>query len=197
MMHLLYKYLIINKQVTLPGIGVLSINRKPASHDLVDNVFKSPVFNIELTLETPITDEKLFVFISKEKGIDEAEASKHLHNFANRLKEYVSLNKIVELPGIGVLEKDDLGHLSLRATDVIRTFFPPVISENIFVARDNQEFFNNRNRNSNYSITEQALSNETKTALKAKDFWWVYAIVLALIGIGGIFYYYYHHKSFR
>ncbi len=195
MMHLLYKYLIINKQVTLPGIGVLSINRKPARHDLVDKVFQSPVFNIELTSETSIADNKLFVFISREKGIDEAEAFEHLHDFAYRLKEDVSLNKIVELPGIGVLGKDNLGHLSLRSTDVIRTFFPPVISEDTFVARDNQAFFNNRN--SNYSKTEQALSNETKTALKAKDFWWVYAIVLALIGIGGIFYYYYHHKSFR
>jgi nucleoid DNA-binding protein len=196
MTHLLYKYLIIHKQVTLPGIGVFSINRKPASHDLVNKTFQSPVFDIDFSSKASIADKDFFIFVSREKGIDEAEASKHLHDFAYRLKEEVSLNKIVELPGIGVLRKDDLGRLSLRSADVIGTYFPTVIPEDAILEVNNKTSSENGDSVPS-SETINAPGKEPKIAERAKDYWWVYAIVLALIGISGIVYYYYQNKSFR
>jgi hypothetical protein len=193
MVHLLYKYLIIHKQVAIPGVGIFYIDRKPATHDVANKVFQSPVLNIDFRAGTAITDKEFFQFVSKEEGIDEVEAVKHLHEFAHRLKQQVSANKRVELPGMGVLIKSGSGQVSFEPNDAITAYFPPVIEERLF-----KESPSPATPNETITIElqqEQLYDQEAFPSSAPKDYWWLFALILAAIGIAAIIYYYYQNGS--
>ena len=192
MVHLLYKYLIIHKQVAIPGVGLFYIDRKPARHDIANKVFQSPELNIDFKAGTTITDKEFYQFVSKEKGIDEVEAVKHLHDFAHRLKQEVSANKRVELPGMGVLIKNGMGQVSFEAHNALTSYFPPIVEERILVDRPAPDI-------TNAPLTAVSQQEESDTepppSNQRKDYWWVYAIVLGVIGIAIIMYYYYENGT--
>lgn len=191
MVQLLYKYLIIHKQVAVPGVGIFFINRKPARHDAANRVFQSPVLTIDFKAETAITDKEFFEFVSKEKGIDEVAAVKDLHEFAHRLKQQVSSNKRVELPGMGTLIKNGMGQVSFEPTNVLTTYFPPTIEERLF--KDSSA--DGAATNTSDALGQDAIYHQTFSSLKQTDSWWIFAIILSIIALAAIVYYYYQNGS--
>jgi nucleoid DNA-binding protein len=190
MVHLLYKYLIIHKQVAIPGVGVFYIDRKPAQHDVANKVFQSPVLNIDFRAGMAITDKEFFQFVSRENGIDEVEAVKSLHEFAHLLKQQVSTHKRVELPGMGVLIKNATGQVTFEPTNVLTTYFPPVIEERLFKETKGDSLSDDVNAEQKEALYEQTIPSSER-----KDPWWIFAIVLAIIAIAAISYYYYINGS--
>lgn len=194
MVHLLYKYLIIHKKVSVPGVGVFFIDRKPAKHDVENKVFQSPVLHIDFKAETAIADKDFFEFVSKEKGIDIVEAVRNLHDFAYSLKQQVSANKRVELPGMGVLIKNSMGEVSFESINVLTSYFPSTIEERYFeVARTENDIQADSFKASRKTIS---LYNETFASSNPKSYWWIFAIILAVIGVASILYYYYQNGTF-
>jgi len=195
MVQLLYKYLIINKEVALPGVGIFYINRQPARHDYANQVFTSPALNINFNASTAIPDKKFYEFMSKEKGMDEAEAVRNLYAFANRLNQEVKADKTVELPGMGILKKSATGQLSFQPANVLNTYFPPTVAGISLTER--------ANGNDTVAIplsTEIETENVSEVVLteaKGNRYWWIYAIILTLIGVAAIAYYYYLNGSLR
>jgi nucleoid DNA-binding protein len=191
MVQFLYKYLIINKQVTLPGIGVFHIQRQPAKHDYVNKVFVSPALHIGFNPSTELPDKRFYEFMSKEIGLDEAKAAENLFAFTNKLGEQVKANKIVELPGMGMLKRNASGQLSFEPTNVLASYFPPTAASNILEEKPQTAM---REKASRETVSLDQLAEEE---VPRKSYWWVYAIILALIGIGAIGYYYYVNGSFK
>ena len=194
MVHLLYKYLIIHKQVAIPGIGLFYIDRKPATHDIANKVFQSPELNIDFKAGTTITDKEFYQFVSKEKGIEEVEAVQRLHDFANRLKQEVSANKRVELPGMGVLIKNGMGQVSFEAHNALTNYFPPIVEERVLVD-DHHTGQSIIEHTSPPPIQQEERYTEPSVSHVSKDYWWVYAIILSVLGIAMILYYYYENGT--
>jgi nucleoid DNA-binding protein len=196
MVQLLYKYLIINKHVTLPGVGVFYIQRQPAKHDYANKLFTSPNFHIEFNASNELPDKRFYEFVSKERGLNEAEAAKNLHAFSNRLTEEVKANRTVELPGIGMLKINASGQLTFESTNILTTYFPPTVAETVLNEKSQSAV---SIKNGTKTPKETILLNESleEEEVKSKIYWWVYAIILALLGAGAIGYYYYINGSFK
>lgn len=196
MFRILYKYFIINKKVVLPGIGVFYIHRQPASFDFSNKTFISPSGQIDFTESDATADKKFYSFISKEQQIDEAEARGHFTDFNNSLKQELDANGMIEVPGFGSLKKDVGGRVQFKPARQLPSFFKDVAAERTIREvqeeqvteaarkRDDNEFHKTRNKEA------------TKSAA-GKSYWWVFAIVLAVVAIAAIAFYYYQNGSLR
>jgi nucleoid DNA-binding protein len=195
MVQLLYKYLILNKQVTLPGLGIFYIQRQPAKHDYVNSVFVSPALHINFNASSDLPDKNFYQFVSKERGLNEVEAVKSLNSFADKLNQQVKANKTVELPGMGMLKINAAGQLTFEPADILAVYFPPIKGAS-FLDEKSQNVTPEKaaTNTSKETISFQELSQEE---VSRKSYWWVYAIILALLGIGAIGYYYYVNGSLK
>jgi nucleoid DNA-binding protein len=195
MVQLLYKYLILNKQVTLPGLGVFYIQRQPAKHDYVNSVFVSPALHINFNASSDLPDKNFYQFVSKERGLNEVEAVKSLNSFADKLNQQVKANKTVELPGMGMLKINAAGQLTFEPADILAAYFPPTKGASLLDEKSQNVASEKAvTRASKETISFQELSQEE---VSRKSYWWVYAIILALLGIGAIGYYYYVNGSLK
>jgi nucleoid DNA-binding protein len=196
MVQLLYKYLIINKQVALPGVGVFYIQRQPAKHDYTNKVFVSPALQINFNASTALPDKKFYEFMSKEKGMDEAEAVKSLYAFANRITQEVKADKTVELPGFGMLRRNGSGQLTFQREDILTTYFPPTGVDGVLREKAEVKTYE-KDAAKTAAKKAEPLEEAKEDEVSQKSYWWVYAIILALIGIGAIVYYYYVNGSLK
>lgn len=196
MFKLLYKYLILNRKATLPGIGIFYIERKPARLDFANKVFVAPDLQIGFNPKTSDVDRLMYTFISNERKIDEVKAVTDYNAFADQLKENLNEHKSLKLPGIGNLVLNAEGELVFRATPALKDYFPDVVAERVLREHIEHNVYVGDTQRGNHEIKEMLVEEEEEPSY-AKDYWWAFAIVLGIIGIGTIVYYYLHNGSLQ
>ena len=196
MIQLIYKYLIIHQHVPLAGVGVFYLTRQPAKHDVANKVFSPPVLSIDFKPRTTTDNKDFFTFLSKEKDLDKASAIKYFGDLTQRIKYDINAHKPVELPGLGILRKNANGDINFEPANVIATYFPPAVAEPVLREKASYEIRVGETQRTSAQMRE-ALHDEPETVPVRKDYWWIYAIILAVIGIAAILYYYQHNGSLR
>lgn len=196
MFQLLYKYLIHNKKVSVPGIGVFFIERQPAKLDFTNKVFVSPAFQISFKPQPSFTDNRIYTFISREQKIDESEAVSRYYNFSQKLRENLTEHNTIELPGIGVLSQNAEGGLFFKAIPPTNNYFPPAAAERVLRENTEHDVLVGENKRTNREM-KNVLVDETASPSHTQDYWWIFAIALGIIGIATIVYYYLHNGSLQ
>ncbi len=185
MYPLVYKYLMLNKKVSVPGIGNFSIDTKPAFIEH-GNLLQPPVSNIQFKAETALADRNFYEFIASEMHIEDVDAIKQFHEFSYELRGSASYADGLQFPGIGTLKKQSNGSFLFEEEQNTVDFYKPftiketVEAEKIVAA----EIPTIEPDYSNLELTP------TDEADQPRDLWWVYAIALAVIGIAAIVYNY-------
>lgn len=192
MFKLLYKYLILNKRAGVPGLGVFFIERKPAKLDFTNKVFIGPASQINFKAQALVDDNRLYTFISREQKIDVTEAAVRYSNFANNLRQNLAEKNSVELPGLGVLSQNAGGELFFKETFRLNDYFPPVTAERVIRENTEHHIMVGDSTRTNTQMKE-VLADEVQEESHAKDYWWLFAIALGIIGIATIVYYYLHN----
>lgn len=192
MFQLFYKYLILNKKASVPGLGVFFIERKPARLDFANKVFLSPALQIVFEPKPSLTDNRMYSFISLEQKIEETEAVSRYYEFANNIKEKLNQNRNVTLPGIGILSQSADGELSFQAT-TFNQYFPDAVAERVLRKNTEHAVLVGEINRTNTEMKEMLVQDVSP----AKDNWWVFAIVLGVVGIASLLYYYLHNGSLR
>ncbi len=196
MFQLFYKYLILNKKAIVPGLGVFSIERRPAKLDFANKVFIGPDLQINFKAQPLVEDSSLYAFISTEQKINVTEASVRYNDFANKLKNNLAEKRSVELPGIGVLTQNAEGKIFFRATNQLKNYFPPVVAERVIRENTEHHILVGDNTRTNTQMKE-VFVDDVQERSHTKDYWWVFAIALGIIGIATIVYYYLHNGNLR
>jgi len=188
----LYKYFLVNKKVSIPGLGAFALQEIPATLDFVKGSLHAPQSKITfIKSESDAVDKNLFIYLGKELKQQEWQVAKRFQEFTEAIKYNISSNKAVELPGIGKLQKgydDDI-------------FFIPDTEATIIPSADiklNNTNDSRANLIELYStgehliLTEETEDDKLEMIIKHKeeDYWWVYALILALMGIGALLFYY-------
>jgi hypothetical protein len=192
MFQLLYKYLILNKKATVPGIGVFFIERKPAKLDFSNKVFVAPQHQIIFKSEPSLNDNGMYTFISREQKIGEAEAVERYYSFANSLKESLHQQKSAALPGMGTLSQNAEGELFFTAALPLKDYFPVTTAERVLRKNTEHRILVGDLNRTNTQMKEMLVEDLPDSSHK-KDYWWVFAIALGIIGIATIVYYYLHN----
>jgi hypothetical protein len=176
MLNALYKYLILNDNVSIPGVGSFHIKRSAAAFDQASGIFHPPACEIKFEQGTALTDTKFYHFLSGEKGITEVDAVRKFQDFAYQLRKDIQTHPFVELSNMGVLKRNGLGDVVFESSVSTKKYFPSIAPEEI------------GNEQEETVIAEQETTGEE--AVVAKDRWWIWATVLALLALAAIGYYY-------
>jgi hypothetical protein len=192
MFDLIHKYLILNKKASLPTLGIFSISRLPAQLNFEDKKISPPTFQINFTAGSPAADKYFYKFIENEQKVEEIEAITELNNFSQAVRQELNRNKFVLFPGIGELVIDVDGVLRLQTLPQTNRYYSPVIAETT-----------QRNTIASEAVVADEIAVDEpgeiteEVQAEKRDYWWIFAVILALIAIAGIAYYYYLNGSFQ
>jgi len=193
MFELFYKYLILNNQASLPGIGSFLVEQIPASMDFENKKLIPPSQKISLNNTENVEEVLSFQsFLNQELNIDNNQSWQKLTAFTENIQTQILSNGSLELPNIGKLAKNINGGFTLNTSNsadnkqaltdlwinksqAANTNFMDVYSDTMptIIRRDNFV------ENNNVFINKES-----------EDYWWVWAIVLAIMGLGALLYYY-------
>lgn len=189
MFDLFYKYLIINRQVGIPGIGLFQLSQSLAKIDAEKKVIYPPVPQIKFTQKTTGADKKFFQFVSSELKVQEWESIRRFHDFTYKLKNDLNTKQSVELTGMGTLVKNNTGDISFEPDNVLSRYYPAITIDQLYqkeveipkikevpLAPPDNDW-----------IKDEEVVEETLVKPKR---WWIAASFLAIIGIAAIIYYY-------
>ncbi|GEO07941.1 hypothetical protein [Segetibacter aerophilus] len=197
MLQTLYKYLILHKKATIAGIGTFSVHRTPASLDFANKAFIAPVNRFEFDNDEAAEDKNLYSFISKEHTIEEREAMDTFGAFSRNLKENLQTQGAVELPRLGSLTRDVAGKITFRPVDPIASFYPNVPIETTSNEVLKKEPVAVEVEEEEVHAEAEIETEEVKSNLTKKEYWWIFAVVLAIAAIAAIVYYYNENGSLR
>lgn len=189
MYEILYKYLILNNKISLPGIGSFFIESVPAKMNIVTNSLIAPARLVSFTAEVDSIPNRFYEYLSREMQLNEIEAATKFNQFSNELKGS-ALNGGVTLPGLGKLQKNTEGTLFFMEEEKSDILWPEIKINN--TTDINTNLIDVYNSGETKIITQEGIApvEEKITREEDEDYWWVWAIILALCGIGALLYYY-------
>jgi hypothetical protein len=172
----LYKYLVLHKNLAIPQLGNFVVKTEPSNYDRTTGLLHAPKPVIHFTdTSIPMSEKFFFNFLSAEMGIDEVTAIKQFHDFAYQLRKDLQENRTVAVGGIGTLTKGEDELVSFNPAHDLSELLPPVQKGEAIPATDTNDAYD---------------SEEISDIEEGKDQWWVYALVLLIIGLGALLYYY-------
>lgn len=168
--QLLHKYLVLNGQLGIPDIGNFKLRRVPAYIDASGGYLQAPTTIIQFEQQTVAADKQFFQFLSHEIEVDEVTAIGQFNEWTKELKDKLAETASADLPLIGSLRKTTEGALAFDPLPTTTNFQPVAIPEGIVWKQEGEEL---------ESVDEPSDSG-----------WWIYAVILLLLGAAAIAYHY-------
>lgn len=189
MYELLYKYLILNQKLALPGVGSFYIEAVPAQMDFVAGTLIAPKKVVNFNRDSITADRAFYDYLISEMKLNESEVIKRLNKFGQQIRQ-AALQNGISLPGIGMLKMSNQDDLSFYPETKENDLMPEINLSNSVASESN--LINVYDSGETKIILQKAAHpEEEKIEMVSKeDYWWVYAIVLALMGLGALLFYY-------
>lgn len=184
----LYKYLVLYRKLSIPQLGSFGIVNESAHFEVSSGLLFSPKPVIRFVEEDiPASDKIFFDFLVYEMNVDEVTAIKEFNDFAYQFRKDLKENRLVVLPGVGTVTEGGEGDISFTAeAGLLDELLPPIEPGNhIRIPGKNvaKEPFK-------VNTVEISVEREEEVEIIRKDYWWVYAIILLLIGSVALLFYY-------
>lgn len=174
----LYQYLILHKQLNIPGIGTFLLERKPADIDFVNKIANPPAYSVALHHGNSTPSKNVFSWLASSLNISERDALTQFNDFALDIKDRVLTGDKLQWNGIGILSKGMAGEIRFEASLKGMKAGTPVPA--IKVIRENAEHtvrVGEQEKTSAEMIELLAPSAEKKTYL------WGIALIAGLLAI--------------
>lgn len=178
MEQLLYKYLVLHQNLSLPQFGSFRVVQVPARLDTETENLYPPQTVIHFSESVnPIPNKSFYSFLAQEMGMDELTVTHQFQDFCHFLREEISDKKEVVLKGWGKLWKGEDANLQFEQLADLSDMFPVYqLSQDQLAAVIASEEYQN--------------AEDTGTESNTQDYWWFYALLLLICGIGALIYYY-------
>jgi len=189
MQNLLHSYLLQYKRLSIPGVGLFTVEHVPARLDFPNKTLHPPLPVIRFSHDGIATDKQLFKYLSRQFSLNETEAIRYFNDFAFDFKNDITNNGEAILPGIGKITKTFANAYSFQPAVLLGGYFPDLKVERVI--RENAEHTIRVGEDEKTSTQmHELLAEEPK-----KDLWWIYALILGAVGIGVIVYYHLMKKG--
>ncbi len=172
----LYQYLILHKQLNIPGIGTFLLERKPANIDFVNKIADPPAYTVALHHGNISPSKNVFSWLASTLNISEPDALNQFNNFALDIKDRVLAGDKLQWNGIGSLSKGMAGEIRFEASLKDMKAGAPVPA--IKVIRENAQHtvrVGEQQKTSAEMIEMLAPGEEKKTS------WWGIALIAGLL----------------
>jgi hypothetical protein len=176
----LYQYLILNKQLPVPGIGTFLLERKPAQGDFLNKRILAPEYLVALQQNTISPSTSFFGWLGNALGISDCDAVISFNDFVFDMKRQITGGATIQWNGVGTLSKGLAGGIKL-SDPAITNPETPVAAEKVI--RENAEHMVRVGEDERSSSEMTAAL--TKVALK-RSYWWIPALIISVLALGFI-----------
>ena len=188
----LHKYLVLNKKLSIPDVGNFIIESNGAQLDSVNGILYAPSPIILFKQDAAKADKFFFDFLAQEMGTDEVVAIRSFHDYLYKIKSSLNTSQGSNIPGIGRLKKEENGYILFSPEKNLQELLPQIkIGANYPIAKKVATI----DFDQDHELTAQEeddikeiMGQETEE--QRADNWWVYALILLLIGVGALLFYY-------
>ena len=193
MYQLFYKYLIINHKVSVPGLGNFYVDSHPAHIDFIHKKINAPERIIGFKDDAVLLDKPFIEYLKKELNLKDLDVLKSIQDFAHRIRQGAEDGGIT-LPGIGKLQSGFEGNLHFFPEKNMGITYQSIDLENPAYKQAKLIDVYDYSGESDRMITQEYIPKPGEKEIfhhgQKEDYWWVYAIVLAIMGMAALFYYY-------
>ena len=173
----LYQFLLLQKQLHVPGIGTLLLERKPATIDFPNKKIDPPVYLVVFEPLTGSPSKKLFAWLSQVLHISNQEAVIRFNEFASGLKKQLVDGDIINWNGVGTISKGLGADVKFTAADPL-ALESPVPAEKVIRDKAEHMVRVGEEERTSVEMTEMLNRQEVK-----KSYWWVVAAATALVAV--------------
>ncbi len=174
----LYEFLLLNKKISLPGIGTISLCQAPAQLDFMNKQFISPSFSFTIDPRNDKPSKKLFDWLSSSLGITEWEAIKSVNDFSFDFKKKLSEFGEVSWEKVGMFRRNSNGDLKLDPQNVLLQSESPVAAEKVIRVKAEHTVLVGEKEKTSVEMEEYFAETPAK-----KNYTWLIAVILTVLAV--------------
>ncbi len=192
MKEILLKYLLQYQQVGLKGIGFLQLHIRASQTDIVNRRILPPTPAFRFTSDVPVpAEEDQIRYIAKAMQVSEDVAERQFEDFCHTTLEGIKKGIPLVWEGFGAIKKGIAGDMSFDLSSKSIFAFPPVTAERVIRTNAEHTIQVGDTEKTNTQMVE--LLGEEAPLRKSR--WWIWALVLGVIGLAGLGFYLYQHNG--
>jgi hypothetical protein len=184
MQQLIASYLFQHKTCPLPGLGTLLMQHSPAKSDFLNKTIAAPQSQICFDLKESDADQ-LVDYIAIKTNSPVLTAIDALGKYCNQLKTELNAGNIAAINMVGSFTASNDGTVQFKPMQLPATLLPAVEAERVIHPEAAHNMLVGDRETTNTAMTEYY----TETAV-AKNYWWVWALVLAVAGLAALLFYF-------
>lgn len=173
----LYRYLILNNKLPVPGIGTFLLQRQSAVSDFPNKRILPPSFSIKLEQNEATSVDGLFKWLGEALKISDQEVRQKYALFTSNLKNQITNGDVIKWHEVGTLSKG-LGSEIKFVPNEILILETPVSAERVI--RKHAE--HNVRVGEDERTSEEMITYFNPTEEK-KSHWWAAALVIGLVSV--------------
>lgn len=176
MQRILLEYLILHKNISLPGIGKLSLEQQSASLNIAEKIINPPFYQIRFDRADDKPVKRLFTWISSVMQVTEWDAIRSVNDFAFEIRRSLSDSGESSWSGAGIFRRNERGEIIFESMMNIPEGMVPVIGEKVIRKQVNHIVKVGEEERTSSQMEELLAAAEPR-----KDHGWQLAVILAII----------------
>lgn len=183
----LYQFLIQHKQLSLPGIGTLILQKESAGSDIASRKINPPSYS--LTLRDSVSSSKnFFIWLAEVFHVTERDAIIRFNDFVYEMRNQINGGNTIAWNGVGSLKRGAGGEIEFSPFVKGLSFEQPIKAEKII--REKAEHLvrvGEDERTSTQMVEWLSQSNKKRFP------WWAYALIIGLLSVMFLGWYFSEH----
>ncbi len=188
MVTALNSYLVQHKSLSIPGLGTIYVERKPAQTDFVNRQIIPASYHYRFDRYFDAPDKDFFTYLAAQKEIADYEAIRWYNEWAYELRNKIRTQQEVKWDNVGTLRTDVSGEIVFEAQPNLVGFLDPVPAERVIRSDAQHTMLVGDKELTNKAMTDYL--NE-ETVYVEKESWWIYALILATVAVVVIFFHFF------
>ena len=173
----LFQFLLLHKELPVPGIGTFLLERSSASVDFPNKQITAPAYQVTLKPGAEPPGKSFFNKLSGLLHQSSRDTVLQFNDFVFELKKQVMDNAIVDWNGIGSLQKGLAGDIKLLPSSD-GWLQAPVAADKVIREKADHMVRVGEDEMTSAEMTEILNQPEEK-----KSYWWVYAMIIGILSV--------------
>jgi hypothetical protein len=179
----LYNYLVQYKELALPGVGTIHLQRSSAQHDYANKIFTAPLYTFSFDRNHDMPSKKLFGWLAVSLGISEWEAIRKLNDFAFAVKKQLQAGKEINWDGVGTMQSALSGEVRFKSVETVFPYEQPVAAEKVIREKAAHTILVGEQEKTSGEMAELLSHHETKRNYAMTVAWTIALLAVLFIGL--------------
>lgn len=184
----LYQYLLLHKEMPVPGVGTWQLEKHPARVDFPNKMIHAPAYQFAWKPESHLPDKYFFQWLALQLGVSDREAIFRFNDFAFDLKKQLTAGSTVTWNGVGELNRGLGGEI--KFTPEQEAYTPETPAGAVKVIREKPE---HTVRVGESEKTAAEMVEMLNQPAERRSFWWAWALALGLLAVVFLGWYFSEH----